>query len=102
MWPFKKKVVQEVSSKRMESITKYEGTLIAAGTCAKCPDCGGYLLQGPEGGMSINTLCEGCGSEFNLTFWGGLIIGERISDRGPRDPGHRACVYGNSKIRLDQ
>lgn len=102
MWPFSKKTPKkEVSSKNMENLTEYEGYLIKKGEFACCPDCGGFLVEGPEGGCSLNTLCEKCGSEFNLTFWGDSIIGERISDRGPRDVGDRKWAYRNNKIRIN-
>lgn len=60
-----------------------------------CPDCQqGLLLIGPSGGMSNNTMCEFCQSEFNLTFYGKqCIFAERISDAGPRDAGERKSLY---------
>lgn len=34
-----------------------------------CPICrtDGSLLSGPEGGMSVNVMCEACGTRLNLT-----------------------------------
>lgn len=31
-----------------------------------CPDCGGNLFKGPEGGLSVNVKCKNCGAEFNV------------------------------------
>lgn len=82
-----------------ESLTNYEAHLVLK-EYAKCPDCDGYLLEGPCGGMSMNTLCESCGSEFCMTFLSGpVVIGNRISERGPRDPADRRRVYYN-RIKL--
>lgn len=37
----------------------------------RCPDCGGRLLAGPEGGAAQNFLCEQCLSRYNACgeFW---------------------------------
>ncbi|MHB9044327.1 MAG: hypothetical protein ACYC35_00155 [Pirellulales bacterium] len=43
--------------------------------------------------MSVNHCCSKCHSEFNLTFLAGAVIGERISDVGPREIGDRAWCY---------
>lgn len=51
--------------------------------CARCPDCGGILAGGPEGGASQNAACRNCGSEFNIAFVPGDCWGERISEPGP-------------------
>lgn len=60
-----------------------------------CPDCGGDLRRGPCGGISQNVCCASCHSEFNLTFWDGMLVtGQRISDKGPRELGDRAWCYG--------
>ena len=32
----------------------------------RCPDCGGPITEGPHGGASVNMLCYGCGSRFNV------------------------------------
>ena len=33
----------------------------------RCPDCHEKIfLKGPEGGMSVNIKCAGCGSKFNI------------------------------------
>lgn len=46
-----------------------------------CPQCGGDLVGGPEGGASQNFGCYGCRSAFNLAVvpMAGYIDGERIS-----------------------
>lgn len=31
----------------------------------ECP-CGGILLAGPRGGLSINVKCDSCGTEYNI------------------------------------
>jgi hypothetical protein len=56
-------------------------------TCGKCPDCmEGYLIQGPEGGASINCRCDRCGSEFNLArHLGQIIMGDRLEGGEDRD-----------------
>ena len=31
-----------------------------------CPDCGGkHFFNGPEGGLTVNIKCAGCGHEFS-------------------------------------
>ena len=60
----------------------------------RCPDCDGRLLEGPHGGMAANCCCERCHSEFNLTFLECGVLGERISDAGPREIDERAWCYG--------
>ena len=31
-----------------------------------CPDCyGKHFLKGPEGGLTVNIKCAGCGQKFN-------------------------------------
>jgi hypothetical protein len=81
----------ERSSKAQEHLTEDEQNLIHDTGC--CPDCGGKLLEGPRGGMSVNHCCSKCHSEFNLTFLAEAVIGERISDTGPREIGDRAWCY---------
>jgi hypothetical protein len=99
MWPFKKKTPETRSSARMERLTDFECQSIMRNYL--CPDCNkGSLIKGPEGGMATNTCCEYCHSEFNLTFWGGTVFGERISEAGPRDAGDRGCLYGLPSKRL--
>jgi hypothetical protein len=82
----------ERSSKEMDHLTSDEGRLIFQ--TGRCPDCGGGLAPGPSGGLSKNCACMMCGSEFNLTWVTGAVMGERISDRGPRELGDRANLYG--------
>ncbi len=38
-----------------------------------CPDCGGRLLEGPQGGLCINCRCEDCGNKFNIGSAGGEV-----------------------------
>lgn len=79
--------------KEQERLTRGEEELIR--TTGHCPDCGGDLRRGPQGGMSVNVCCLRCHSEFNLTFWRGQVVGgQRISDRVPRDLGDRKECYG--------
>ncbi len=87
-----RKLPVERSLKDGEDLTAWERDQIRR--TGRCPDCGGELRQGPHGGMAINHLCLRCSSEFNLTFIGEAVIGERISDAGPRDVGERAWAYG--------
>jgi hypothetical protein len=90
----------EKSSKERENLTEDE-KLFMARSLAKsdykaitCPDCEkAELSEGPSGGCSVNMACWNCGSEFNITVSEGHVIGERISDRGPRDLGSRAHLY---------
>lgn len=33
----------------------------------KCPQCSSpNLIEGPRGGLAVNTLCPACGAEFNV------------------------------------
>jgi hypothetical protein len=76
------------SSKEGDRLTDYEQDTIRR--TGNCPDCGGRLKEGPHGGMAVNQICLGCHSEFSLTMIGNAVIGERISDAGPREVGGRA------------
>jgi len=80
------------SSKEREDLTDYERHVIHQAN--KCPDCGGGLLPGPRGGSAQNFCCAVCHSEFNVTVIAGAVLGQRISDRGPRDVGEKAWCYG--------
>lgn len=80
------------SSKEGDKLTFHEQEIIR--DTARCPDCGGEFKEGPHGGLAINCICLTCHSEFNLTIIADAVIGERISDAGPRDMGERARVYG--------
>lgn len=98
MWnPFKKRTF-EVSTKDGESITSDEGAYIAkaVGTdTPSCPDCRiGNLCKGPEGGASMNCMCNHCTSEFNLVLGPTWTIGERISDPGQGDHDRARTLYG--------
>jgi len=88
----------ELSSTKGSRLTAHEKKhlegCLKRGGILTCPDCKGALLEGPSGGMSLNCCCDECGSEFNLSFWGDqAVFCERISDKGPRDPGERMNVY---------
>jgi hypothetical protein len=92
-------VAGSTTSKARESLTLYELDLIRHYTREKghlcCPDCGGALLEGPEGGMSMNTACKKCHGEFNVTIFDSkLVCVDRISDKGPRSIGDRGWCYG--------
>jgi len=40
--------------------------LLAALNSGRCPDCCGVkFLKGPEGGLTENIKCTGCGAAFN-------------------------------------
>ena len=84
----------------MESLTDDELRLLgeslkrSGSSSWESPDCGGEPISGLAGGAATNFSCGHCHSEFNLTVFGDLVIGERISDRGPRDVGNRAWCYG--------
>jgi hypothetical protein len=84
----------ERSSREGEHLTPDECRLVFQ--TGRCPDCGGGLSPGPSGGISRNCACLICSSEFNLTWLPGAVIGERISDKGPRELGDRANLYGRS------
>ncbi len=43
----------------------------------KCPDCGGKLLAGPQGGLAVNAMCEKCKSRFNVCMIPGTFA-ERL------------------------
>lgn len=84
------------TEKNGESLTDWENFWIAKHL--NCPDCeGGKLLKGPEGGMSMNCLCEFCWSEFNITLFndgkGTQCWGERITDKCGADE-QRLKFYG--------
>jgi hypothetical protein len=94
-----KPIVNERSVKNGESITKDEGEFIVY--CVKhnlppCPDCQeGYLLKGPQGGSSVNCLCNNCLSEFNLCWvFENQVVGERISDAGINSQERCSQIYG--------
>jgi hypothetical protein len=62
----------------------------------RCPDCAvADLVLGPVGGHARNIACRGCGSEFNVTEYGGVVvIGHRNSE--PGKPNHQRLkeVFG--------
>jgi hypothetical protein len=41
---------------KWEKLSKVERQVFRRG---QCPDCGGGLLEGPSGGMSVNFWCSG-------------------------------------------
>jgi hypothetical protein len=78
LFPFlfvKEEIEKSYSSNKNERLTQYEENELA--TTSKCPDCGGDLLDGPCGGLSINVTCKKCCARFNVS----PIFSERISNR---------------------
>lgn len=62
-----------------------------------CPDCGwDLLIFGPRGGLSRNTLCGNCKTEFNRSS----LISERIAQ--PCDPQRQAEVYQMDRFPVDK
>jgi len=57
-------VRRRVDRWRMKPLTAQECATVTDGYC---PDCGhrGFVL-GPQGGLSINIECGGCGSRYNV------------------------------------
>jgi hypothetical protein len=54
----------------------------------RCPCCGmqGRLLRGPRGGCSINVLCGGCGTRYNVALLRDRLLADvEIVTTGPRD-----------------
>lgn len=92
------RVIEQRSQKEREDISEHEAAYIAwalENEKPTCPDCQiGKLCKGPEGGCSMNTMCNHCTSEFNLTIGPSWVIGERISDAGAGDPKRARCLYG--------
>jgi hypothetical protein len=80
------------SSKDEEELTPDECRILFQ--TRACPDCGGTLAAGPSGCAAQNFCCVVCHSEFNLTWLEKAVLGERISDKGPRELGDRSCFYG--------
>lgn len=61
--PFMKPPKPLRSTKKGEYLTPLEIEIMAE---AKCPDCGGQLYDGPEGGCAVMISCGGCPSTFNV------------------------------------
>ena len=80
------------SSKAGESLTEDEQRLLF--DTGRCVDCDGDLVPGPRRAMATDYCCGECHSEFTLTVLPDRVIGERISDAGPRKLGDRAQRYG--------
>lgn len=50
----------------------------------KCPDCGGTLYEGPQGGLAVNVRCGSCGAQFNLVVaFDEILSFERLSEESP-------------------
>ena len=67
--------------RRLFSPKSTDNSLLARFKRAKyrCPDCGGSLLMGPEGGCAVNVKCDRCAHEFNVGFaFGEAFFIERI------------------------
>jgi len=90
-WSFRR--AAPPSSQRGENLSQRENDELME--TSRCPDCGGFLRKGPEGGVSINIACIGCGSEFNFS----PLLTQRNSTKG--DPNHTRLweVFG---IKLKQ
>jgi len=84
---FRKPVVEERTSNRGEYLSAVEIREIMRG---RRPDCGGGLYVGPEGGGTRNIACDGCGSEFNASGFGG----SRNTTRGQPDRERLRMVFG--------
>jgi hypothetical protein len=69
-------------------------------TAGRCPDCGAggkesALRVGPAGGMSRNTACHHCGSEFNVARMDGhVVMAHRNSVPGAPDRDRLRTVLG--------
>lgn len=70
-----------------ENVSSWEFDRLRHG---RCPDCGGCLYAGPEGGMSVNVACDKCGSEFNLS----PVMAHRNSVKGSPDLVRLRQVFG--------
>jgi hypothetical protein len=84
-WFKRKPVIKNRSSKNGDYITKDESNFMIyriSHNLPFCPDCeSGVFLEGPQGGLSKNMLCNNCFSEFNIFHMSqNQICGERISD----------------------
>lgn len=95
--------VQPEGMKPCHELTKDE---IAALDRCECPDCGGGLLEGSCGGMSMNVMCRDCGSRFNFVpGLAGSFGKERISEKGiptPRTDERDAALAELSQLREDK
>lgn len=69
----------------------------------RCPACGrkGQLLRGPQGGNSINVLCESCGTRYNLGMFRNYLATVEIITPGPREVPAMERKFFRSKIRPD-
>lgn len=57
-------VVINETGRSLPEVTEKEDEIIRKNIC---PDCGGSLLEGPHGGLSVNVKCEKCNTKFNVT-----------------------------------
>jgi hypothetical protein len=49
-----------------------------------CLDCSGAeFRRGPQGGLSINIECTGCGARFNIGDLRAVVLIQRIANNGP-------------------
>lgn len=94
-----KPVVKNRSIKNGDSITTDESAFMIY--CINhelpfCPDCEiGVFLEGPQGGISKNMLCNNCFSEFNIFHMSqNQICGERISDAKGCSVDRLRKIYG--------
>lgn len=60
----------------MKSPKEKVNSALAKGDCPCCESLG-CLLEGPQGGMSVNVMCSKCGSRFNVSaFFNDIVIAE--------------------------
>lgn len=57
----------------------HDKNVIAAVAAAKCPDCGGQLLEGPHGGAMMNVMCDACCHKFNVPQGYDLLVAFGVS-----------------------
>ena len=80
MFDLLKRAVQTVVPTKvitaLKSPKEQVSNALAKGDCPCCESLG-CLLEGPQGGMSVNVMCSKCGSRFNVSaFFNGIVIAE--------------------------
>jgi hypothetical protein len=88
------KVKPKRSTKKGEYLTPLEMEIMAE---ALCPDCGGQLYEGPEGGCAVMISCGGCPSTF-LVGGGVGGAGQRTSDATTFEPDIDAKSYRDGGV----
>lgn len=84
------KVKPKRSTKKGEYLTPLEMEFMAE---ALCPDCGGQLYEGPEGGCAVMVSCGGCPSTY---LAGGAV--QRTSDATIFEPDIDAKSYRDGGV----